>query len=173
MCSVTKSCLTLWSDGLQPSRLLCPWDFPGKNTGVGCHFLLQGIILIQGSNPCLLQLPLGKQILYHWATWEAPEWDWESATSKTVHSLVHVCWLLLMTPMVPLEEHHCISFFFLYTKPFLPCGAIVLSSLSQITQLASQDRLGLSGCTAQVWSHPSCSLSLSYCTIMSVLYLPP
>ena len=31
--------------GLQPSRLLCPWDFPGKNTGVGCHFLLQGIFL--------------------------------------------------------------------------------------------------------------------------------
>ena len=27
--------------GLQPSRLLRPWDFPGKNTGVGCHFLLQ------------------------------------------------------------------------------------------------------------------------------------
>ena len=27
--------------GLQPSRLLCPWDFPGKSTGVGCHFLLQ------------------------------------------------------------------------------------------------------------------------------------
>ena len=25
----------------QPTRLLCPWDFPGKNTGVGCHFLLQ------------------------------------------------------------------------------------------------------------------------------------
>ena len=25
----------------QPTRLLCPWDSPGKNTGVGCHFLLQ------------------------------------------------------------------------------------------------------------------------------------
>ena len=25
----------------QPNRLLCPWDSPGKNTGVGCHFLLQ------------------------------------------------------------------------------------------------------------------------------------
>ena len=25
----------------QPARLLCPWDSPGKNTGVGCHFLLQ------------------------------------------------------------------------------------------------------------------------------------
>ena len=29
--------------GLQPARLLCPWDFPGNSTGVGCHFLLQGI----------------------------------------------------------------------------------------------------------------------------------
>ena len=29
------------ADGSQPTRLLCPWDFPGKNTGVGCHFLLQ------------------------------------------------------------------------------------------------------------------------------------
>ena len=39
--------------GLQPSRLLCPWDFPGKTTGVGCHFLLQGIFLNQGSNTYL------------------------------------------------------------------------------------------------------------------------
>ena len=31
-----------------------PWDSPGKNTGVGCHFLLQGIFLTQGSNPHLL-----------------------------------------------------------------------------------------------------------------------
>ena len=36
------------------SRLLCPWDLPGKNTGVGCHFLLQGICPTQGSNPGLL-----------------------------------------------------------------------------------------------------------------------
>ena len=34
-------------------RLLCPWDYPGKNTRVGCHFLLQGIFPIQGSNPGL------------------------------------------------------------------------------------------------------------------------
>ena len=31
--------------------LLCPWDFPGKNTEAGCHFLLQGIFRTQGSNP--------------------------------------------------------------------------------------------------------------------------
>ena len=42
--------------------LLCPWDFPGKSTGVGCHFLLQGIFPTQGSNP---GLPHCRQILYH------------------------------------------------------------------------------------------------------------
>ena len=40
--------------GLWPMRFPHPWSFPGKNTGVGCHFLLQGIFPIQGSNPCLL-----------------------------------------------------------------------------------------------------------------------
>ena len=40
--------------GLQPTRLPCPWDFPGKDTGVGCHFLLQGIFPTQGSNLGLL-----------------------------------------------------------------------------------------------------------------------
>ena len=36
--------------GLLAVRLLCPWDFPGKNIGVGCHFLLHGIFPTQGSN---------------------------------------------------------------------------------------------------------------------------
>ena len=36
------------------ARLLCPWDFPGEDTGVGCHFLLQGTVLTQGSNLGLL-----------------------------------------------------------------------------------------------------------------------
>ena len=39
--------------GLQPTRLLRPWDSPGENTGVGCLFLLQGIFPTQGSNPGL------------------------------------------------------------------------------------------------------------------------
>ena len=40
-CSTVKSCLTLWDcNGLQPSSLLCPWDFLGKNIGVSCHFRL-------------------------------------------------------------------------------------------------------------------------------------
>ena len=62
--------------GLQLTRLLCPWDSPGKNTGVGSHTLFQGIFLTQGSNPCLLHLlnwqvgslplaPSGKPRGYH------------------------------------------------------------------------------------------------------------
>ena len=39
---------SLQPHGLKPARLLCPWDFPGKNIGEGCHFLLQGIFLSQG-----------------------------------------------------------------------------------------------------------------------------
>ena len=42
--------------GLEPAKLLYLWDFQGKNIGVGCHFLLEGIFLTQRSNPHLLFL---------------------------------------------------------------------------------------------------------------------
>ena len=53
-----------------PPRLLCPWDFPGKNTGVGCHFFLQG-----SSRPRdeTLVSCLGRQILYHWVSRKGSE----------------------------------------------------------------------------------------------------
>ena len=44
---------SLWPYGLQPTRLFCPWNFPGKNNGMGCHFFRQGIFPTQGSNPSL------------------------------------------------------------------------------------------------------------------------
>ena len=53
---------SLWPHELQPAKLLCPWDSPGKNTGMGCHFLLQRIFLTQGLNSGLLHC---RQILYH------------------------------------------------------------------------------------------------------------
>ena len=59
---------SFWPYGFSPAMSLCPWDSIGKNTGMGCHALLQGICLTQGSNPHLL---LGRWFLYHWATWEA------------------------------------------------------------------------------------------------------
>ena len=51
-CSVVSD--SMQPQGLYPTRLLCPWDFPGKNNGVGCHSLLQGIFLTQGLNPACL-----------------------------------------------------------------------------------------------------------------------
>ena len=47
-------CLGFEPRGLQPSRLLCSWNSPSKNTGVGSHSLLQRIFLAQGSNLHLL-----------------------------------------------------------------------------------------------------------------------
>ena len=86
---------SLWPCGLKHSRLLHPWDSPGKNTGVGCHFLLQGIFLTQGSNPGLLHYrqtlsPLSHHptsqswsksaLNIHWKDWC---WSWSSNTLAT------------------------------------------------------------------------------------------
>ena len=74
-------------------QLLCPWDFPGKNTGVSCHFLLQGIFPTQGSNLSLLHR---RWILDHCATWEAQSGSYFSLFSGVrswkCKSLSHV-WL--------------------------------------------------------------------------------
>ena len=72
VCACMLSCFShVQPHGLQPARLLCPWDSPGKNTGVGCHALFQGIFRIQGSNPSLLQLLHCRRIPYHWTIREA------------------------------------------------------------------------------------------------------
>ena len=59
MCA--QSCLTLWGpmDCMYPASFLCQWNFPGENTGAGCHFLLQGIFPTQGLN-------LSHPRLLHW-----------------------------------------------------------------------------------------------------------
>ena len=58
----TQSCLILCNP---MAKLFCPWGCLGKNTGVGCHFLLQGIFSMQGLNLHLLRHLTGRQILYH------------------------------------------------------------------------------------------------------------
>ena len=67
MCMLSRFSLvwlfvTLWTVA---SRLLCPWDSPGRNIGVGHHILLQGVFLTQGSNLCLLHL-------LHWQVCSLP-----------------------------------------------------------------------------------------------------
>ena len=85
--------------GLWPASLLCPWDSPGKNAGVGCHFLLQGIFPTQGSNLCLLCLlhwqvgslplaPPGKPFLVKAVGlfWEISGPEFQQAFSSSPHS---------------------------------------------------------------------------------------
>ena len=66
VCLVARSCLTLsWPHGLQPTRLLCPWDFSGKDTGVRCQFLLQVTFPMQELNPNFPTLQVDSLLLSH------------------------------------------------------------------------------------------------------------
>ena len=73
VCSVAQLCLTLLTSWIVFPRLLCPWNFPCKNTGVGCHLLLQGIIPTQGLNLRLLHC---RQFLYRWVTGASHTFLW-------------------------------------------------------------------------------------------------
>ena len=69
--------------GLQYTNILCPWNFPGKNTGVGCHTLLQGIFPTHGSkNP--VSPALTSRFFTNCAT--CGTWLYSSITSKNVAS---------------------------------------------------------------------------------------
>ena len=71
--SVSRSAVSnsLWQHGLQPTRLLCSWNSPDKNTGVGCHSLLQGIFPTQGWN--LASCVAGRSFTYSFLS-EPPCW---------------------------------------------------------------------------------------------------
>ena len=73
---------------LQPTRLCCPWDSPGKNTGVGCHFLLQGIFPTQGSNP---GLPHCRQMVTL-----SQSWTIKKTESWRIENFVLWCWRRLL-----------------------------------------------------------------------------
>ena len=81
MCLCVCVCVCVWSvasiiseslrpHGLQPARLLCPWDAPGEDTGVGWRFLLQGMFPTEGSNLRFQRLLHLRPILYRGATGE-------------------------------------------------------------------------------------------------------
>ena len=76
MCVLSCSVLSdsLQSRGLQPARLLCPWDSPDKNTGVGCHALLQGIFPTQGLIPGLRHFRWNLNCLSHQGSRRILEW---------------------------------------------------------------------------------------------------
>ena len=73
------SCVATW--------LLCPWNFPGKNTGESCHFLFQGIFLTWDQTGVSCVSCISKQLLYHCTTWEASESHAVMSDSSWPHEL--------------------------------------------------------------------------------------
>ena len=106
--------------GLWPARLLCPWDFPSKNTGVGCHFLLQGIFLTQGSN-----LPHCRLILYclsHQGNHRILKKKNQTTTTKTMHflfmSLKYTFAVVCLSQENSLNYRIIIFFFFISQRAY-------------------------------------------------------
>ena len=86
-CLVAKSSNT-FAHGLQLTRFLFPWDFPGKNTAVGRHFLLQGIFPTQGLNLHLLQWQVDSLPLSHLV---CPEISFTSQMKKQAWRTEFIC----------------------------------------------------------------------------------
>ena len=81
-CLVAKSCLTPCDPMNYSLPGSCPWDFRGKNMGVSCHFLLQGIFPTWGLN-------IGRWLLYRWTIRETPVTPFRKE-QVLPHSLHHV-----------------------------------------------------------------------------------
>ena len=129
---VAQSCRTLWPHGLQPARLLCPWDYPSKNTRVGCHFLLRRIFLTQGSNLHLPALagrfsptePAGKPSCYTPKTFTLG--SVRKTTSAGVHGrTVWTCGSLILTTKLESGTHN------LYRSTWEACPGFLERLLSE------------------------------------------
>ena len=104
-CLVAKMCPALRTPRSIACQLLCPWNFPGKNTVVGCHFLLQGLFPTQRSNPHLLHWQMDSSPLSHrYHTWPVPThlawWGWKDTSSSrneplTLQLAPEACGLLM------------------------------------------------------------------------------
>ena len=98
---VTKYCVHTCSV-MSNSLILCLWDFPCKNTGVGCYFLLQNIFLMQRLNPGLLCLLNCRWILYHWATGKpTSSLGWQKKKKKGTRMGILWPWVCLFQLCIP------------------------------------------------------------------------
>ena len=103
---VAQLCPTLCDPvGYSLARLLCPWDFQGKNTGVHCCSLLWGIFLTQGSNQGLLHC---RQILYCLSHWGSPIYEF---THLITYLSIHLSNHLSISTTIRPSSHLSIQLF--------------------------------------------------------------
>ena len=113
--------------------------FPGKNTGPGCHFLLQRIFPTQGSNPCLLCLLHCRQIIYHWATREAlrdtqvPSYPLQAKTSLSFFQGPSQ----VATPTTMPWAYPFLQGPLLFAEPITICRALIMCQVHQCLQSSS------------------------------------
>ena len=123
---------SLWIPGLWPTRLLCPWEFPGKTTGVGCHCLLLGIFPRRDWTHVSC---IGKWILYHRSTWEALTNDLLAANLNGLISVAITFDLFINSPhfdhFVILQKFSYIALSKIVPSRFYSCGAAPLQPLVQ------------------------------------------
>ena len=112
-CSVMSD--SLQPHELQPFRLLYPWNFPGKNTGGGCHFLLQGIFPTQGLNLQLL-------CLLHWQA--------DSLPLSHMGSPMPILHILYLSSVYLYTSYYAIALnHYIYSTLYMLSCSVVSSSL--------------------------------------------
>ena len=117
---LTKSCPTLW--GPMDCSLLCPWNSPGTNTGVGCHFLLQGTFPTQGLNPRLLcwqadSLPLSHRGSYFIRIKVRQHWFLKSLWKPLTNTSLSMAWGFYCTS-VTTSVSTCVNVKYQFGKDF-------------------------------------------------------
>ena len=119
-CSVLSN--SLWPHGLYPARLLCPWDSPGKNTGVGGCALLQGTFPTRWSKPRPLHC---RRILYCWATGETwgLRWFWVNVEDPN------------HTPVLPEGSHLAVCKSIILPQLTTPLGILWIRSPTEFPWL--------------------------------------
>ena len=122
MCAkLLQSCLTL-RNSMDCSLLLCPWDSPGKNTGVGCPCPPPQDLPNPGIKPMSLMLLNCRQVFAYWATWEVlpPLVGGFFTTSATweVHMPFLLCFNFLKASQ-PLEFHLMVYYYFVINLQFI------------------------------------------------------
>ena len=152
---VTQSCLTLCgSMDCKPTRFLCPWNFPGKNTGVGYHSPLQGIFPTQGSNLNLLHF---RQILYSLSHQGSPQLQVNKLKRKILSlvkndedtdSWITCFYLQILTQYISVQFCHLVM-----SDSLLPHGLQHIRLLSPLLSLW----VGSNSYLLSQWCHPTIS----------------
>ena len=124
------------SDSLRSHGSLCPWSFPGKNTGVGCHSLLQATFLTQSSNLHLL-------CLLHWQV------DYLPLVPPEKPYIIYMCVCVYVYTQIYIEESIVVlslSYVWLFTTPWTVTHQASLSlTISQsLTNFISTESVILS-----------------------------